>query len=203
MEIGQGHWKSKSSHSRFYITRATILLQDVVSEITTAHAKANDVVLEWDTVQSVYLPGVWVMMTNSSLRFALDWGVEIDVTRHVRDGTNQRGDSFLNVEVQNENRLSPDSSGLLGENSAFLFLVCVCVPLEFTAGNVCCQFKDKPAATRHGCMWAASLFVEVVLHTDTDQEPKRILLAACAVSETVPRVSGSSHDERRQVTPDL
>ena len=54
-------------------------------------------------------------MTNTSLRFALDWGVEIDVTRHVRNGPNQRGESYLNVEVQNEARLSPDSSGLLGE----------------------------------------------------------------------------------------
>ena len=116
MEIGQGHFKSStSSRSRFYITRAAILLQDVITEVTTEQAKANDVTLEWNTSRSVYMPGVWIMMTNTSLRFALDWGVEIDVTRHVRNGINLRGESYLNVEVQNEARLSPDSSGLLGE----------------------------------------------------------------------------------------
>ena len=121
MEIGQGHRKaSNSSHSRFYLTRAAILLQDVVMEVTTAHAQVNDVTLAWNTARSVYMPGVWIMMSNnSSLRFALDWGVEIDVTRHVRNGTNQRGEDYLNVEVQNEARLSLDSSGLLGKHAAF------------------------------------------------------------------------------------
>ncbi|XP_076447829.1 inter-alpha-trypsin inhibitor heavy chain H4-like [Babylonia areolata] len=117
VEISRGRRKPPGS-SRFpvYITKVAILLQDVVAEVTAAHARVNEATLRWDTMGSVYLPGVWVMMNNSTLRFALDWGAEVDVTRHVRHGTNQRAAaSFLNVEIQNEAQLSKQSTGLLGQ----------------------------------------------------------------------------------------
>ena len=59
-----------------------------------------------------------MMSVGGTLRFVLDSGVEVDVRRYTHPAANRLGTDFLNVEVENEQRLSKETDGLLGKFSA-------------------------------------------------------------------------------------
>ncbi|KAK7490609.1 hypothetical protein BaRGS_00018212 [Batillaria attramentaria] len=119
VELGEGlktrEHKENGGH-RIYIYRAAIMLQDIVMEISRQQVWVNGQVLQWNVTQSQRMPGVWVMMTEGgTMRFVLDSGVEVEITKHVHPTANPLGADFLNVEVENEDRLSLRADGLLGQ----------------------------------------------------------------------------------------
>lgn len=122
VELGQGLKLRQHSHDgsyRTYIYRVGIMLQDIVADIGRQQVNVNGKIFHWNVTQTLRLPGVWVMMEGSLLRFVLDSGVEIDVRNHVHPDDNLLGADFLNVEVENEDRLSLQTNGLLGKGHAF------------------------------------------------------------------------------------
>ena len=58
-----------------------------------------------------------MMSEGGTLRFVLDSSVEVDVRRWMHPADNRLGADFLNVEVENEQRLSKETDGLLGKFS--------------------------------------------------------------------------------------
>ena len=123
--MGEGqkkrHYPSKHGSSyRTYIFKVAIVLRDVVVEVTRQHVHVLGAErLRWNVTRSVRMPGVWVMMSEGgTLRFVLDSGVEVDVRRWTHPAANRLGTDFLNVEVENEQRLSKETDGLLGKFSA-------------------------------------------------------------------------------------
>lgn len=115
VEVGEGPSVSPAGRNRTYLVKAAILYQDVILDVTLTHVHVNHVVMTWNNTLSLRAPGAWIMLTGQSLRFSPDEGVEIDVTRHAHSQGNEPG--FLNVEIQNEAKLSPASSGLLGKKA--------------------------------------------------------------------------------------
>lgn len=115
----RGHPSKHGSPYRTYIFRVAIILGDVVLEITRQQVRINSVErLHWNVTQSVRVPGAWLMMSEGgTLRFVLDSSVEVDVRRWMHPADNRLGADFLNVEVENEQRLSKETDGLLGKFS--------------------------------------------------------------------------------------
>ncbi|KAK7490573.1 hypothetical protein BaRGS_00018176, partial [Batillaria attramentaria] len=119
VELGEGllmREHNKNGGHRIYIYRVAIMLQEIVMEVSRQQVWVNRQVLQWNMTQSMRMKGVWVMMTEGgTLRFVLDSGVEIEITKHVHSADNPLGADFLNVEVENEDRLSLRADGLLGQ----------------------------------------------------------------------------------------
>lgn len=115
VQLSEGTHLSRRGQLPVFMTKVAVLLQDVIMEVTPTGAKVDDLEVTWNMTRSVRTPGVWVTMENATLRFVLDWGVEIDVTRHVIARISQQNDEYLNVEIQHEEHLSPQSTGLLGQ----------------------------------------------------------------------------------------
>ena len=106
------------SANRIYIFKVAIVLRDVVAEVTCQHAEVNGQRLPWNRTRSVRMPGAWVMMSEGgAFRFVLDSGVEVDVRRLLHPAANRLGADFLDLEVENEQRLSKETDGLLGKFS--------------------------------------------------------------------------------------
>ncbi|XP_041348533.1 inter-alpha-trypsin inhibitor heavy chain H3-like [Gigantopelta aegis] len=102
---------------RVYMQTIAVRLQDTLLLATTDKITLNKETLDWQHSAAVRIPGAWLIVNQTTLSFRLvfDFGLEVDVTKHVHPSKYTLGEDFLNIEVENEGKLSQDTDGILGQ----------------------------------------------------------------------------------------
>ncbi|XP_041349325.1 inter-alpha-trypsin inhibitor heavy chain H3-like [Gigantopelta aegis] len=102
---------------RVYMQTIAVRLQDILLLATTDKITLNTETLDWQHSAAVRIPGAWLIVNQTTLSFRLvfDFGLEVDVTKHVHPSKYTLGEDFLNIEVENEGKLSQNTDGILGQ----------------------------------------------------------------------------------------
>ncbi|XP_046333949.2 inter-alpha-trypsin inhibitor heavy chain H3-like isoform X1 [Haliotis rufescens] len=118
--MGKGKKHTRQGGFRKYMMEIAIMFHDLHLLVTRSNISLHEETYSWDNEYNMTVPGARLFIKNVTRRITrlsvvFDSRFQIDIVRHIHSAANPLGGNFLNIELGNEELLSEDSDGIIGQ----------------------------------------------------------------------------------------
>ncbi|XP_046564716.1 inter-alpha-trypsin inhibitor heavy chain H3-like [Haliotis rubra] len=118
--VGEGKKHTREGGFRTYMVEIAIMLHDLHLLVTRSNITLHEDSYSWDNDFNITVPWARLFIKQvtggiTKLSVVFDSGLQIDIVKHLHSASNTLGGDFLNIELGNEQLLSEESDGIIGQ----------------------------------------------------------------------------------------
>ncbi|XP_046564724.1 inter-alpha-trypsin inhibitor heavy chain H2-like [Haliotis rubra] len=149
--IGKGKMLNLQGEYVTYMVEVAVLFNDLHLLLTCSNITLEEDSYSWDNDFNKTVPGVRLFTKQDTgritkLSVVFDSGLQIDIVRHLHQASNTLGRDFLNIELGNEQLLSEESDGIIGQ---FIHKKIRLHKITFWKGHLVGHLRSRSVHGRH------------------------------------------------------